>query len=163
MPTGPRGAGKRTSKLDTPTVAKLVAELLIAIHGLSDYPVPAEQPSVEFVAHEVLEREACGGPCAIYGWYPPGQTIYLDDRLDPANDVGDRSILVHELVHYLQQESGPYTGHLNCGAWTQREGEAFDIQIRWLREQGVPLWRLRRYGRMPVRYSCGEHTAPSSD
>ena len=108
----------------------------------------------------MLEREACGGPCAIYGWFPGGRTIYLDQRLDPVKYPGDRSILVHELVHYLQQESGAYEGRMDCQAWTGRESEAFDIQIRWLIEQQVRPAVLRRYGRMPVRYTCDGAAEP---
>ena len=114
---------------------ELVAELLIAVQGLSGHPGPAPPPTVVLVPHGELERAACTGPCDIYGWFPPGATIYLDDRLDPAASVWARGVLVHELVHYLQQESGAYGGRVDCAAWLRREQEAYRVQIRWLRDQ----------------------------
>jgi hypothetical protein len=46
--------------------------------------------------------------------------------------LSDRSELVHELVHHFQNvHAVPYA----CNA--ARETLAYDLQIRWLREQGV--------------------------
>ncbi len=81
---------------------QLVAELIVAASALSGYPAPSESPNVVLVAHELLEEKACGQPCRVYGWSPPGSTIYLDNRLDLHANLFARSILVHELTHYLQ-------------------------------------------------------------
>ena len=137
-------------------LGKLIAELLIAISALSDYPVPAEQPSVEFVSHAVLEQKACGEPCQILAWFPPGMTIFMDDRLDPVGNVAARGILVHELVHYLQQEAGTFSGEEACQTWTEREREAFDIQFRWLTQQRAPLSAFSPNGKVPLRLVCNE-------
>ena len=66
---------------------------------------------------------------ALYG--RQGQTVYLRKNWDP-EQLSDRSELVHELVHHFQTVHGlPY----GCNA--EREKLAYELQIKWLREQGV--------------------------
>ncbi len=136
------------------TVSKLVAELLVAIQALSGYGAPSEAPRVEFVSHQRLQQQVCGRPCKVYGWFPPGQTIFIDDRLDPAKDVVARSILLHELVHYLQQEAGTFPPGGGCETWLDREWEAYDIQIRWLAAQSAAPRSWARLGLRRQRMNC---------
>lgn len=140
-------------------VSKLVAELLVAIQALSGYGAPAAAARVEFVPHERLEQEACGRPCEIYGWFPPGRTVYLDDRLDPLADPAARSILLHELVHFLQQEAGTFPPPGDCQTWLDREWQAYDIQIRWLAAQPASAASWARLGLHRQRIAC-RGTAP---
>jgi hypothetical protein len=121
--------------MDAAVLAQLVAKLLVSVQLLAGFDLPAEPPEVVFVPHERLQDEACDGPCDVYGWFPPGRTIYLDDRLDPIHDFAARGILVHELVHYLQQESGTFPARGGCRTWLERERQAYDIQMRWHAEQ----------------------------
>ena len=66
---------------------------------------------------------------ALYG--RDAQVIYLRKNWDP-DQLGDRSELVHELVHHFQ------TAHaLPYGCNAEREKLAYELQIKWLREQGV--------------------------
>lgn len=122
--------------------------------------MPTERPAVAFVDHRTLEEMACGRPCAVYGWFPPGETVYLDERLDPVADVAARGILVHELVHYLQQESGAFGAARDCRIWSRREHEAFDIQLRWLAERGGARRALPGYARGALHVSCEEPERP---
>jgi len=47
---------------------------------LSGYAAPGEAPEVMIVSHEYLEQAACEGRhCKVMGWFPPGQTIYIDE------------------------------------------------------------------------------------
>lgn len=110
----------------------MVAELLFAASSLSGHPVPAEQPDVVPIPHERLEQLACGRPCRVLSWLPPGSIIYLDDGLDLDGDLFAQSILVHELTHYLQQESGGFSDRRSCGEWIERERQAYLVQYRWL-------------------------------
>ena len=139
-----------------PVVLKaLVVKLLLAVQGLTGYGAPEQPPNVEFRPQSVLQEEACGHPCNVLGWFPPGDTIYLDERLDPVADLRARGILVHELVHYLQQENGSLQDGSPCTTWLAREREAFDVQIRWLTEQNAPLSAFSRFRRVPLQVSCG--------
>lgn len=128
--------------MDPGALSKLVADLVVAVHVLSGYAMPAAPPEVAFLPHAELERRACEGPCAIYGWFPPGRVVYLDERLDPVGNVQARGVLVHELVHFLQQESGTYLNPDSCSEWSAREAEAFHVQFRWLAQQRVPVAAL---------------------
>src|SRR5882762_1744892 len=64
---------------------------------LSGYATPGEPPEVMVVSHAYLEQVACEGrPCKVMGWFPPGRTIFLDDRLDAEDDLYASSVVVHE-------------------------------------------------------------------
>ena len=56
----------------------------------------------------------------------------MDDRLSQQTDVMTRSMLVHEIVHYLQDLSGKFD-NANCEDHARREREAYAIQ----REYGI--------------------------
>lgn len=92
---------------------------------------------------------ACDRPCKVYGWFAGGRTIFLDDRLDPVKDTLAAGILVHELVHFLQQESGKFTNPRSCENWLKREQEAYQIQGRWLRRQSTDVGPLLGIGPPP--------------
>lgn len=145
------------------TLAQLAAKLLAAIASLTDYAVPAEPPRIALVPHAQLERMACGEPCRVYGWFPPGETIYLDQRLDLRHDPGAQSILLHELVHYVQQKSGTFPAGDGCERWLAREWEAYDIQLRWLAERRAPKTALSRYGFRPASLTCVEDEGAASE
>lgn len=117
----------------SPDLARLIIELLYTVQVLTGYPAPAQIPLVEFVPHAALEEMGCEGQCDIRGLYAGGATIYLDDRLRPETDMWDRSILVHEIVHYYQERAGAFGAHPTCRRWREREGEAYRVQREWQR------------------------------
>ena len=114
------------------------------------YPQPAQPPEVIFLPDVKLQQKACRGACVVYGWYPNGRIIYLDDRLKPAKDIWARSILMHELVHYVQQESGAFGDQSPCEKWSSRERDAYKLQLQWLLKKHAwsEYWRLTRT--MPI-------------
>lgn len=124
-----------------------IAALLTAIQAISGYAAPTTLPEIVFLPPAMLEQRACVGPCQVYGWFPPGETIYLRSDIDPLNDLWARSILVHEIVHYFQQENIStrprskkiFHRHASesltpCQLWLNREYEAFTIQLIWYRQ-----------------------------
>jgi hypothetical protein len=137
-----------------PALAALVAQLLTAVEGLTHYPVPNAQPSIMSVPHAWLEREVCHKSCRMLGWFPKGATIYLDSRLDPVNDLAARSILLHELVHFVQQESGAYAMLPDCLAWNEREREALTAQFEFLRRASAPAEVYAALGPRPAPMGC---------
>lgn len=147
------------SKLVPPALIKLIAELLLVVQGYTGYVLPAEQPAVAFLAPEVLQAKVCQRPCGVYGWFPPGRTIYLDDRLDPLGNPTARGILLHELVHYVQQENDAFRDESDCRRWRDREAQAFDVQFHWLAEIRAPLGALLRDRRLPLAVACGPNKA----
>lgn len=70
---------------------------------------------------------------------------FCDDRLQQQTDMMTRSMLVHEMVHYLQDLSGRYDNS-SCDDHARREREAYAIQ----REYGIKASGSVLYIRMII-------------
>lgn len=127
-------------------IADLVPALLLAVDHLSKYQMPHELPPVHRAPHEKIEQLACGKPCAALAAYWPGEGIYIDEALQPETDIFARSVLLHELVHYMQDVSHELESLRLCERWYRREQEAYAIQKRFLILVG---------SQMRVGYSAG--------
>ena len=120
-------------KVDAIPMAQLVPELLMAIDQLSKYAIPQALPGVHRVPHEKIEELACGGSkCAALAAYRSGEGIYIDESLKPETDIFARSVLLHELIHYVQDISNELASAEPCDRWYRREQEAYAIQKRFL-------------------------------
>lgn len=146
--------------IESSALAKMVAELLMVVQAFTSYELPETSPRVEFLPQAELQERACGAPCQVFGFFPPGDVILLDERLDPLGNEAARGILLHELVHYMQQENGAFPGETGCQRWRSRELEAFDVQIRWLSERNAPLYALGRNSRLPMHACRDEGSGP---
>lgn len=97
---------------------------------------PVSPPRVEFVTPRHMTEIAFGPGSdsfsrlrALYSQHV--STIYLRSNWSP-DKLDDRSELVHELVHHFQNVHNlPYA----CNA--AREALAYELQLEWLRQQGV--------------------------
>lgn len=107
-----------------------------ALHLSTFETAPGRCPEIDRVSHQQLEDQACGGrDCKVLGWYPGfGDVIYVDDRLDVENNLFHSSIVVHELVHWLQGRAG--TLLLDCARSVAAEREAYHIQQLYLTAYG---------------------------
>lgn len=112
----------------------LLPSLMEAIDRLSKYTVPDSLPLVQRVPHEKIEELACGGEkCAALAAYRSGEAIvYIDEALEPETDIFARSVLLHELVHYVQDVSDELIDAEPCRRWSRREQRAYAIQMRFL-------------------------------
>ncbi len=120
-------------------MSSLIAELLAAIHLLAGYPLPTVAPQVHRVAQREIQERFCHGPCAIRAVYDPTFGVFIDEKLDVVNNVFDRSILLHELVHHMQAVSGRFDmGSSDCTRRNVAEQEAYLIQNRFLVEMNDP-------------------------
>ena len=124
----------------------LLPALLDAVHYLSKYALPESLPPVHRVSHAKIEQLACGKTCAALAAYRSGEGIYLDDTLIPESNIFARSVLLHELVHYVQDASNELAEVRPCERWYRREQEAYAIQKRFLAILG---------SQMRVGYSAG--------
>jgi len=119
--------------------AELMPALVSALDQISKYPRPVALPEIIKVPHERIEEMVCHAKkCAARAFYRPGEGIYLDDSLKPETNLFDRSILLHELVHYVQDMSGERADVKPCLRWYQREQEAYAIQKVFLGMTGSP-------------------------
>ena len=113
--------------------AQLLAVLLSWTVSLSSYTHPGTPPEIVFKNHDFFVAEACGGNsrCEAVAWYNNDGTIFLDERLRGHTDAYTRSVVVHELAHYLQDLSGDYS-EMDCNLHAKREREAYSIQRQYL-------------------------------
>lgn len=117
---------------------ELYAVLMSWAITLTGYQVPAQPPEVVTVPSSYLIQAACGGEqCKVLGWFPPGRRIYLDERLDPKDNLFASSVVVHEMVHYLQQEAGKFGDARSCENALAMEREAYAAQREFLLRYGV--------------------------
>jgi len=120
------------------SLEQVVKQLTVAIDRISRHRPPKSPPVIHRVSHEELEAYVCETNCAIKAWYKPGEGIFLDNTLHPETDVFDRSILLHEMVHYFQDMSGYYRDADPCDRWLRRELDAYEVQNRYLGVIGSP-------------------------
>ena len=105
----------------------------IALHtGLA----AVEPPRIEFVTPTTMSERAFGpgiapSPMLRALYSQPMGTVFLRKNWDAAR-LRDQSELLHELVHHFQNI---HALKYACGA--EREKLAYELQIAWLREQGV--------------------------
>jgi len=114
------------------SLAEWTQRLLTTAALLGHYAVPNPPPAVTRLSQQELAARACGGTCHARGAYIPGQGVLLLDTLDIDGDPQDRSVLLHELVHYLQDRYGRFAREPACGRYADRELEAYSIQDAYL-------------------------------
>ena len=69
--------------------------------------------------------------CRVAAWYDNNGTISLDTRLANLEDPIIRSVVVHELVHYLQDLSGEFKSG-DCQEQLRKEQHAYAVQRTYL-------------------------------
>ena len=122
-----------------PALSSLIAELFTAIHLLAGYAPPRLAPEIHRVAQTEIAERFCHAPCAIRAVYDPALGVYIDENLDMINNIFDRSILLHELVHHVQATSGRFDmGSSDCLRRNAAEREAYALQNRYLMEMNDP-------------------------
>lgn len=137
--------------------AALIDALLDVLPTLSRYPRPAEPPRLVYLPTAQLRAQACSVPCPVLAYYAGGSEIFLDHSLNPLINLFDRSVLLHEMVHYLQAQqvdevramasAGPRE---RCRLWHAREREAYAIQQNFL----TLVHSRASAGRPPGRSNC---------
>ena len=119
---------------DVQVYRDLVHDLILEAALIADLSVPTQVPPIVFADKETVSHYACAGTCRALGAYHPKYGIALDQSLDPVKDDLARSILLHELVHYLQHEDGRYADAGDCDRWVKRERDAYAAQNKFLRK-----------------------------
>ncbi len=112
---------------------KMITVLLSWTVHLTSYPHPEAPPELEYRSHEFFVENVCLGQkkCRVAGWYDDNGTIFLDERVKGNDDAMTRSLIVHELVHYLQNISGKFDPE-SCDDHNRRQREAYSVQRQYL-------------------------------
>jgi len=119
---------------------KIVASLMLFIQSMTGtVGIDFQAPEIRVIPQSELARKACDGQaCEVYGWFSnTDKLVYLADNQDFVNNPHARSILLHELVHYVQDQMKAPTMVNDCLTWKARELQAYDIQYEWLRRHRV--------------------------
>jgi len=120
------------------TTTDLQATLLSWAVVLSGHPPPKHPPRLQRKGHEFFVLNACAGSeCQVWGWFPPGDTVYIDERLDPQTNLLAASIVVHEMVHFLQYQTAHGTTEFSCANSLALEREAYAVQREFILHYGV--------------------------
>jgi hypothetical protein len=115
-------------------LAALLTAWIVTSHGL---PLPPEPPRIATMTP--VERAALhahrsdGAPTVVGSYDTRDGTIYLTEGWDSADFV-DVSVLVHELVHHLQDGAGR-----THACPEEREALAYAVQAEWLAMFGQDL------------------------
>lgn len=81
----------------------------------------------------LIQEQFCHRPCPIRAAYDATRGVFIDEKLDVAGNVFERSILLHELVHHAQAVSGRFDmGSSDCMRRNTAEQDAYYIQNRYL-------------------------------
>ena len=101
----------------------------------SAYVIPPTAPQILFIEQQQLAAISCNRHCPVKGWYPTeqadgGKILYLINGLDLNQDVCSRSVLLHELVHYVQDYNHAFSNREDSEivVYTEREMEAIRLE-----------------------------------
>ena len=93
------------------TLNELILALMLWITSNTNYIEPKQVPQVEFIEQEKLSEIACKNrSCEIMAYTPltPKYKIYLSDELKPMTDICHRAILMHEIIHVIQDDQNVF-------------------------------------------------------
>lgn len=120
----------------------LMLALMVWIHAYTGLPV-AEPPSVTIMEACALHRYRLGDvPCPrpgeirTAGVYDSGKDIILLREGWSSSDLVDVSLLLHELVHHMQNKNGISVQTVAC-VGRDVEAMAYRAQMAWLESAGV--------------------------
>jgi hypothetical protein len=121
-------------------MTELIAALLTWAVANSGYQMPAHPPTIAYRDQRFFAAEACPDSavhCTTRGFYTDGSdTIVLHETHRDLGDVRARAILVHEIVHFLQDRSGKF-GEKTCESWVAREHQAYRLQLLYMVHEGA--------------------------
>jgi hypothetical protein len=137
---------------DMDDMIELTRHLLRTATRFSKYRMPAALPMVSRMTRSDLDHLACaeGAPkCGVSAMYEPSRGIMIAEDLQPETNLFHRSILLHEIVHYLQEMGHELSASAACERWYQRELEAYSIQKQYLASVHSPA-RVAYSGARPT-------------
>jgi hypothetical protein len=129
-------------------MADLYAALLSWAITLSGFPAPSEPPIVVPRPHAFFVEQACHGQeCKVLGWYAGGSQVYIDETQDAESSLFASSIVVHEMVHYLQGvargdslvHGAAFNVAPSCAQSVHWEHQAYAVQREYILRYGAYL------------------------
>lgn len=127
---------------------ELIAWLLSWAVFYTGYDMPQILPTVEVVDHQYFVQILCKGvdtqrhPCNVRGSYDDNETglIRLNNKFYNGTNSTRRSVVLHEIVHYLQdltdewKDMESWQDPIRCQERVYREREAHIVQRQYLKD-----------------------------
>lgn len=138
---------------------EFLAAALVWLGQNTAYEIPEVVPEVVSLPHSEIQRIQGVDHGDFYGFYDPeANRVVFSERVD-LETVRGRAKLVHELVHFLQDEAGFKT--YRC--YGETEFEAYGLQERFEESKGLDssvnwLWVMQKYQCPPA--FAPDHTHP---
>lgn len=139
-------------------MTELVVVLMMWATAVAGLPPTSDLPRIAFASRATLAAlhtgQATTRSLDIEGVYhTPTRTIVLAADWD-ADDPVDVSVLVHEIVHHLQESAGE-----RYACPQEREARAYAVQEQWLAIFGLDLQQAFEIDRMTLllRTKCLPH------
>ena len=124
----------------------------VGLPGTGAVPGGALRPHTFFV------QRVCGGKeCTAVGWYDDREIVYIDEKYHDQESGFAASLLVHELTHYLQHQSGRFDS-LSCTDSVAREREAYRVQNDYILQAQASFNLIR-----PAPTSCSYTAAAATE
>lgn len=116
--------------------------------------IPVDSVTMTMIAHNgQLPRGRDHRDDSIVGlFHQDSQTVYLSEKLD-LDSVYGRSVLVHELVHYLQHQNGLYASAI-CIQSLERL--AYEMTNKYLEQNGERTLFSKQHIRAAIGM-CGDY------
>ncbi len=91
-------------------------------------------PEIFFINKSEMSEKACFSSklCKVKAYYVKNRGIFLIDSLKPEENICDRSIILHELVHHYQKNSNKSFDLDERTLWTLQERQAIFYQNLFL-------------------------------
>ena len=88
------------------TLNEVIVALILWITSNTEYTKPEKNINIEFIEQEKLSEVACGKPCEIIAYTPKNERykIYLINTMKPQSNVCDQGVLLHEIIHVIQEQ-----------------------------------------------------------
>ena len=114
----------------------LMLTLFAVISSIGGHQAPDHYPTVSQMPRIEIAMRICGSDCRVHAAYHSESGVMIDDTLDLQRDPFGQSVLVHELVHFLQDANGTFAAMAPCKRQYEREREAYWIQDQYLQRIG---------------------------
>lgn len=133
---------------------ELLTAIMLWLTANFELPNTDKHPHIEFVPSEAiaaLRHQASPGDDVAAVYVDETRTIYLPQEWT-GSTPGELSVLVHEMVHHLQNAGG-----MKHACLQERESLAYAAQERWLDMYGSSLFDVFGINKMTllVRTKCG--------
>ena len=103
----------------------------------TEFEKKLEDPKFFKLSKKEMSDKACFSSknCRVKAYYVKENGIYYIDQLDPENNICDKSIILHELVHHYQKNDGRVIDLDEHTLWTLQERQAIYYQNLFLISQ----------------------------